>query len=310
MSAKKYRLVTRADFDGVVSGGLLYELHMIDKVVFAEPKDVQDGKIHITGDDIMTNLPYVEDAYLCFSHHHVEETRAGDKPNLIVDTDKPSASRVVYDHFGGKEAFPDIATELVDTVDRAYRADYTEEEVFAPDPWTLLNFILDPRTGLARFAEYNVSNEQFMKDMMVYCRHHPVEDILKIPDVEERLRVYEYNEEFFELQIKRCATTHGNLVVVDLRREEAFYPGNRFTVYASFPKCNISILILPHEEDEAKTVIATGKSILDRSSKTNVGALMHEYGGGGHMAAGSCRVANDDVNRVLEELIARINADG
>jgi nanoRNase/pAp phosphatase (c-di-AMP/oligoRNAs hydrolase) len=41
-----------------------------------------------------------------------------------------------------------------------------------------------------------------------------------------------------------------------------------------------------------------------------VGALMLEYGGGGHDAAGTCQVENEDAERVLGELIARINADG
>ncbi len=310
MSDKKYRLITRADFDGVVAGGLLIELDMVGDILFAEPKDMQDGKIAVTANDITTNLPYVEGVHLCFDHHLSETIRVGDKPNLIIDPDKPSAARVVYEYFGGKEAFPDVSTELMDAVDKADSADYSEEDILAPGPWTLLNFMLDPRTGLSRFAEFSISNEQLMKDMMVYCRHHPVEEILKIPDVEERLHVYELNEEFAELQIRRCATVHANLVIVDLRDEQVIYPGNRFTVYAAFPASNISIQVLPHGDDETVTVLATGKSILDRSSKTNIGALMLEYGGGGHDAAGTCRAPNADVDRVLGELIQRINAEG
>jgi len=310
MSDNKHRLVTRADFDGVVSGGLLIELDMIDDILFVEPKEMQDGKVAVTSNDITTNLPYVEDVHLCFDHHLSETIRVGEKPNLIIDPDKPSAARVVYEYFGGQEAFPQVSTELMEAVDKADSADYTEEDILAPGPWTLLNFILDPRTGLSRFADFSISNDQLMKDMMLYCRHHPVEEILKIPDVEERLHVYELNEEFFELQIRRCATVHDKLAVVDLRNEETFYPGNRFTVYATFPECNISIQILPLENDPSITVLATGKSILDRSSKTNIGALMLEYGGGGHDAAGTCRVANDDVDKVLQELTQRINADG
>lgn len=310
MSDNKYRLITRADFDGVVSGGLLIELDIIDDIVFAEPKDMQDGKVAVTSNDITTNLPYVEGVHLCFDHHLSETIRVGEKDNLIIDPDKPSAARVVYEHFGGREAFPDICEEMMAAVDQADSANYTEEDIFAPGPWTLLNFILDPRTGLSHFAEFTISNEQLMKDMMVYCRHHSVDEILKIPDVEERAHVYEFNEEFFELQIRRCATVHTKLVVVDLRNEEKFFPGNRFTVYATFPACNISIQILPFADDSAKTVLAVGKSILSRSSKTNIGALMLEYGGGGHNAAGTCRVPNEDVDRVLGELIQRINADG
>ncbi|MBC8445288.1 MAG: exopolyphosphatase, partial [Rhodospirillaceae bacterium] len=300
----------RADFDGVVSGGLLIEKDLIDEIFFAEPKDMQDGKIAVTSNDITTNLPYVEGVHMCFDHHLSETIRVGEKSNLIIDPDKPSAARVVYEHFGGAKTFPDVPEELMAAVDKADSADYTEEDIFAPGPWTLLNFILDPRTGLSRFAEFAISNEQMMKDMMLYCRHHPVEEILKIPDVEERVHVYEFNEEFFELQIRRCATLHSKLVVVDLRGEETVYPGNRFTVYATFPACNISIQVLPFKEDPSLTVLATGKSILNRTSKTNIGALMLEYGGGGHDAAGTCRIPNDDVDRVLQELVQRINADG
>ncbi|MBL6933712.1 MAG: exopolyphosphatase, partial [Rhodospirillales bacterium] len=302
MTEQKYRLITRADFDGVVSGGLLIELGLIDEILFAEPKDMQDGKIPVTSNDITTNLPFVEGVHLCFDHHLSEAVRVGEKPNLIFDASKPSAARVIYDHYGGKETFPNVPEYLMAAVDQADSANYTEEDIFAPGPWTLLNFILDPRTGLSRFAEFAISNEQLMRDMMLYCRHHPVEEILKIPDVEERVRIYEFNEEFFELQLRRCATTYDKLVVVDLRSEDTIYPGNRFTVYATFPSCNISIQVLPFRENPSLTVLATGKSILDRSSKTNIGALMLEYGGGGHDAAGTCRVPNEDVDRVLAEL--------
>ena len=310
MTDKKYRLITRADFDGVVSGGLLTELDMIDDVLFAEPKDMQDGKIDVTANDITTNLPYVEGVHLCFDHHLSETIRVGDKSNLIIDPNQPSAAHVVYEHFGGLDTFPDVPEDLMAAVDQADSADYTEEDIFAPGPWTLLNFVLDPRTGLSRFAEFAIPNDQLMKDMMLYCRHHPVEEILKIPDVEERVHVYEFNEEFFELQIRRCAAVHTKLVIVDLRNEETIYPGNRFTVYAAFPACNISIQVLPFADDPSLTVLATGKSILDRTSKTNIGSLMLEYGGGGHDAAGTCRVPNADVDRVLGELTQRINADG
>jgi len=310
MTTNKYRLITRADFDGVVSGGLLLELDMINEILFVEPKDMQDGKVPVTSNDITTNLPYVEGIHLCFDHHLSETIRVGERDNLIIDPDKPSAARVVYEHFGGAETFPNVPADLLEAVDQAHSANYTEEDIFAPGPWTLLNFILDPRTGLSRFTDFAISNDQLMKDMMIYTRHHPVEDILEIPDVDERRRGYEYNEEFAELQIRRCAKVYTKLVIVDLRDEETIYPGNRFTVYAAFPACNISIQVLPYADDDSLTVLAVGKSILNRISKTNIGELMLEYGGGGHAAAGTCRIANEDVDRVLKELVQRINTDG
>ena len=58
------------------------------------------------------------------------------------------------------------------------------------------------------------------------------------------------------------------------------------------------------------TVFAIGKSIFDRGSKTHIGNLCLEYGGGGHDAAGTCQVENEKADEVLGELIKRINADG
>lgn len=306
---KKYRLVTRADFDGVVAGGLMIEMGLIDDVVFAEPKEMQDGLVKITSNDITTNLPYVEGVHLCFDHHVSETERVGDRDNHIIDPNAPSAARVVYNHFGGKEAFPSIPDELMDAVDKADSAQYSEEDILAPEPWTLLNYILDPRTGLSRYEHFEISHEQLMKDMMVYVRHHPVDEILTIPDVEERTHLYLEHEEKFELQLRDCSTVHGRTVVVDLRNEEQIFAGNRFTIYAIYPACNVSIQ-LTKTPDGAKTIMAVGKSILDRSNTANIGSIMLEYGGGGHANAGTCQIESDRAEEVLQQLIQRLNDKG
>ena len=303
---KKYRLVTRADFDGVVAGGLLIELGLIDDVVFAEPKAMQDGLVKITSNDITTNLPYVEGVHLCFDHHVSETERVGKRDNHIIEADAPSAARVVYNYFGGKDKFPAIPDELMDAVDRADSAQFTEEDILAPEPWTLLNFILDPRTGLSRFEHFEISHEQLMKDMMVYVRHHPVEEILAIPDVEERTHLYLEHEEKFELQLRDCAKLHNNVVVVDLRREETIFAGNRFTIYAIFPSCNVSIQ-MTNTPDGKKTIMAVGKSILNRTNTVNIGSVLLEYGGGGHANAGTCQIETDRADTVLQELVDRLS---
>jgi hypothetical protein len=309
MPAKKYRLITRADFDGVVSGALLYELEMIGDVAFSEPGAMQHGHVGVTNEDITVNLPYVDTVYLSLDHHASEIERVGDRDNLVNDPSAPSAARVVYNYFGGAEVFSAISTEMLDAVDQADSAQYTEEDIFAPGPWAMLNFIMDPRTGLSRFPEFTIPHDQFLKDMMLYCRHHPVEEILKIPDVAERVHLYMTHEERFELQIRRCSKVYTKLAVVDLRNEPMIYAGNRFTTYAVFPACNISIQVLP-DSGTGLTTFAVGKSILSRTSKTNVGQLMLEYGGGGHEAVGTCRVKDEEADRVLEALIQRITQDG
>ena len=310
MSQGKFRLVTRSDFDGLVCAVLLKELDLIDDIKFVHPKDMQDGKIDITGRDITTNLPYVAAAHLSFDHHESETIRnTGERPNHIISAHAPSAARVVYDYYGGAKAFPNITDDMMAAVDKADSAQFSHDEILNPKDWVLLNYLMDSRTGLGRFREFRVSNYQLMMDLIEYCRSHGIEDILRLPDVVERVELYLDHATRARAQIERCATVHGNLVVLDLRNEETIFAANRFMIYALYPQCNISIHAMWGVQKQ-NTVFATGKSILDRSSQTNVGELMLKYGGGGHNAAGTCQVDNDQAQTVLDALIQQINQDG
>lgn len=306
----KYRLVTRSDFDGLVCAVLLKELDLIDDILFVHPKDMQDGKIAITPQDITTNLPYVPEAHLVFDHHESETVRnQGERTNHIIEAHAPSAARVVYNYYGGKDRFPRVSEEMMKAVDQADSAQYSKEDILEPQNWVLLNYLMDSRTGLGRFREFRISNYTLMMHLIDYCRDHSIEEILNLPDVQERVDLYFEHAVRAREQIMRCATQHNNLVVLDLRQEDTIWAVNRFMIYALFPTANISIHVMWGVQKQ-NTVFATGKSILDRSSKTHVGNLMLEYAGGGHAAAGTCQIANDQAAAVLEQLIARITAEG
>lgn len=307
--ANKYRLVTRSDFDGLVCAVLLKKLDLIDDIKFVHPKDMQDGKVPITDRDISTNLPYVEGVHLAFDHHSSETIRVGTRDNHIIDAGAASAARVVYRHYGGAERFPDVPADMMDAVDKADSAQFSREEILNPGGWVLLNYLMDARTGLGRFRDFRISNYDLMMQLIDACIRHPVDDILGMPDVKERVDLYLEHQPRFREQIARRATVHGNLVVLDLRDEDPIYAGNRFLIYALYPQCNISIHVMWGLRKQ-NIVFATGKSILDRSSRTNIGELMLAYGGGGHTAAGTCQIESDKAEAVLKELIARINADG
>jgi nanoRNase/pAp phosphatase (c-di-AMP/oligoRNAs hydrolase) len=311
MSAtEKYRLVTRSDFDGLVCAVLLKELDMIDEIKFVHPKDMQDGKIAITNKDITTNLPYVDGAHLVFDHHFSETLRHHKiKRNHIIDPYADSAARVLYKYYGGQEKFPQISNSMMEAVDKSDSARFNKEEVLHPQKWVLLNFIMDARTGLGRFKEFTVSNYQLMMELIDYCKNHTIDEILQLPDVKERVDLYFDQEQKFKDQIQRCAQVYDNLVVLDLRNETVIYAGNRFVIYALFPECNISIHALWGLKQQ-NTVFAVGKSIFNKTSKTNIGKFMLRYGGGGHLNAGTCQIENDRASKVLKELIAQINQDG
>ncbi len=311
MQEKKFRLVTRSDFDGLVCAVLLKELDLIDEIKFVHPKDMQDGKITITDRDITTNLPYVAGAHLVFDHHSSETIRNGENrsDNHIIDADAPSAARVVFDHYGGSKTFLRISPDMMEAVDKADSAQFSRDEILDPKGWVLLNYLMDARTGLGRFRDFRISNYTLMMDLIEYCATHGINDILGLPDVKERVELYLEQADKAREQIERCSTLRGNLVVLDLRDEETIWATNRFMIYALFSTANISIHVLWGVQ-KSNTVFATGKSILDRGSRTNVGELMLRYGGGGHHAAGTCQVGNEDASRVLAELVSRINADG
>jgi len=197
----------------------------------------------------------------------------------------------------------------LDTVDQADSAQYSEEDILAPEKWTLLNFIVDPRTGLEGISGFSIPHNALLYKLMTYCRHNPIEEILGLPDVVERVNAYQYQNEFSESQLVRCSNVHGNLVVADLREEDPIYTCNRFLIYALNPECNISMHLMPGTE-EGTTTISVGKSILDRSSKANIGSLLLEFGGIDHKVAGGCKVKNEDAEAVVGQLIERITADG
>lgn len=306
----KYRLVTRSDFDGLVCAVLLKELNLIDDILFVHPKDMQDGKIAITARDITTNLPYVPGARLVFDHHASEaERNRGERANHIIDAHAPSAARVVFNHFGGKAVFPRVSDEMMAAVDKADSARFTREDILDPQGWVLLNYLMDSRTGLGRFREFRVSNYQLMMNLIDACRDHDIVQILRMPDVRERVDLYRDHAARAPRQIMRCARQHGKLAVLDLRREETLWATNRFMIYALFPSANVSMHVLWGLKQQ-NTVFAVGKSVLDRSSKIDIGHLMLQYGGGGHEAAGTCQIANEQAEQVLAELIARIGQDG
>ena len=307
---QRFRLVTRSDFDGLVCAALLKELDMLGEIKFVHPKDMQDGKIEVSENDITTNVPYVPGVHLAFDHHLSETKRVGDRPkNHIIDPNAPSAARVVYDHFGGKEKFPRISDEMMREVDKADAARFSREEILKPSGWVLMNFIMDPRTGLGRFREFRISNYQLMMELIDACLTKSVTEILAMPDVKERVDLYMKHQPEAQDQLLCCSKVHKNLVVFDLREQQVIHPANRFLIYALFPKTNISMHVIWGLKKQ-NVAFAIGKSILDRSSKTSVGDLCLKYGGGGHAAAGTCQVAVEDADRVQAELIEQITTDG
>jgi nanoRNase/pAp phosphatase (c-di-AMP/oligoRNAs hydrolase) len=306
-TATRHRLVTRSDFDGLVCAALLKRLGMLEDILFVHPKDMQDGKVELRSSDITTNLPYQPGVHLAFDHHDSEVERVTDSPeNHVIVAGADSAARVVYEYFGGREEFGgDPWDEILDAVDKADAAKFSESEILDPNGWILLSFLMDPRTGLGRFRDFRISNYQLMMQLIDECTEKSVGEILDTSDVAERVTLYREHSLQAVRQIRARSTLHGDVVVLDLREEEVIHPTNRFMIYALFPQARVSVHVMWGLKQQ-NTVFAVGKSIIDRTSPADVGTLMLAYGGGGHEAAGTCQVANDDAERLLPEIVAQL----
>jgi nanoRNase/pAp phosphatase (c-di-AMP/oligoRNAs hydrolase) len=303
------RLVTRSDFDGLVCAMLLKELDIIDEIKFVHPKDVQDGKVDITENDITTNLPFDKRVGLAFDHHESELLR--NKPEdyegkYIIDGDAKSAARVVYDYYGGAKTFTRVSEEIMTAVDKGDSADFTVDEILDPKDWVLMNFLMDARTGLGRFHDFRISNYALMMELIDFCVDHSIEEVLALPDVKERVDLYFEQQELFKKQLQQITRIVGKVAVIDLRDLETIYAGNRFMVYAMWPETELSVHVAWGFRKQ-NTAVMIGKSIVNRSSDFNIGELCLSYGGGGHANAGTCQLENDVIDAELPVILDKLN---
>ena len=305
----KKRLVTRSDFDGLVCAMLLKELDLIEEIKFVHPKDVQDGKVELSENDITTNLPFDKRVGLAFDHHESELIRNKKEEyegKYIIDGDAKSAARVVYDYYGGAKTFTRVSEEIMWAVDKGDSADFTEDEILHPTDWVLMNFLMDARTGLGRFHDFRISNYALMMELIDYCVDHDIKQVLELPDVKERVDMYFDQQEKFIAQLKEVTTIHDKVAVIDLRELETIYTGNRFMVYALWPEVEVSVHVAWGFRKQ-NTAVMIGRSIINKSSTVDIGELCLSYGGGGHRKAGTCQLDNDKVDGELPNIIEKLN---
>lgn len=299
------RLITRSDFDGLVCGTLLKEMGIVDSWKFAHPKDLQDGLIEVNENDVLANVPYVDGCGLWFDHHSSEFERlqlAGKyKGESRV---APSCARIIYEYYGGKERFPRFG-EMMEAVDKVDSGNLTADEILNPKDWIFVGFIMDPRTGLGRFRNFRISNYQLMEELMDCCRTMTTGEILSLDDVKERIEVYNEQAELFKEMVLKYTRIEKDVIITDLRGVETIYSGNRFMIYSLYPEQNISVWIVNGKGGNGCSC-AVGHSILNRSSKVDVGSLMLKYGGGGHRVVGTCQFGNGDMDEKIPLLIKDI----
>jgi oligoribonuclease NrnB/cAMP/cGMP phosphodiesterase (DHH superfamily) len=294
------RIITRGDFDGLVCAVLLSDVEKIKDILFVHPQAIQKREVEIKSDDIIVNLPYHPDCAIWFDHH-ISESGHGSKPDSFQGKYglAPSCARLIYDYY----ADPSWKKYegLMEAVDRIDSAQLTLNDILRPEGWVRLSCTVDPRTGFAPSREYFMS-------LIEWIRELPLEKIMAEDEVKNRAR------EFFKVQgefhdgLIKCTRQDGYVVVTDFRKLPSTPIGSRFLVYALFPTAHSSARAFWTDSSRKKVTIAVGHSIINRTCKVDVGALMAEYGGGGHKGAGSCRVAVEEADDVVHAIVEKLNA--
>lgn len=305
------RLVTRSDFDGLACGALLLEAGVIDHWQFAHPKDLQDGLVEINENDCLANVPYVPGCGLWFDHHSSEHERLELEGKYKGESRiTPSCARIIYEYYGGKDRFPNY-DDIMEAVDKVDSGNLTIDEVLNPTGWILVGFLMDPRTGLGRWRQFTISNYQLMEKLMVACKDKSTEEILAMPDVKERIEVYNEQTEKFKEMVAAHTEVKGNVIISDLRGVDPIYTGNRFLIYSLYPEQNISAWIVNGKGGKGCSA-AVGYSILNKTCTVDVGSLMLKYNGGGHKKVGTCQFSDEimatDLPKMLDELCGMANA--
>jgi nanoRNase/pAp phosphatase (c-di-AMP/oligoRNAs hydrolase) len=216
----------------------------------------------------------------------------------------PSCARIIYEYYGGKEKFPQF-DDMMEAVDKVDSGNLTIDEIQNPQGWILIGFLMDPRTGLGRFRNFTISNYQLMEKLLVACATMTTEEILAMPDIQERIELYNEQTAKFKEMVLAHTRVDGNLIVSDLRGVDPIYTGNRFMIYSMYPEQNISAWIVSGRGGQGCSA-AVGYSILNRTATLDVGSLMLKYGGGGHKKVGTCQFSNENMEEGLSAMLAEL----
>jgi hypothetical protein len=294
------RLITRGDLDGLACALLLQEVEQIDSVELAHPKDVQDGKVDITANDILANLPHDPRVGIWFDHHASEAKEAVGGSFKGAYAQAPSAARVIANHYKSRKF--ERYEDLLEETDRLDAAQLALDDVLRPQGWILVGYTLDPRTGLGAFKDY-------FQRLMALSRTKSVDGVLSDPEVRERVLKVRRDDEDFRAMVQLFSRVEGNVIVTDLRGQHNLPAGNRFLIYTLYPEANVWVRIADGKAGEF-IAVQVGHSIFNRRCKTHIGNLMHEYGGGGHRGAGTCQPALTDAERVIAEIVDTLKRNG
>ncbi|MFH1983347.1 MAG: exopolyphosphatase [Pseudomonadota bacterium] len=287
------RIVSRPDFDGIVCAVLLFEALDIQKPVFwVEPGDLQNGRIAIKAGDVIANLPYHPSCRMWFDHH------ISNRPDTAFDgafAIKPSAARVIYDHFS--ERLHPRFDALVSAADKIDAAALNQEEVLHPERFPI---VLVSMTVTGQDTE----GAPYWDHLVTLLRRHAIPAVHNDPWVADRCQRATQQNEAYQKLLATHTRVDGHVSIIDFRNRTPAPIGNRFLVYCLFPETIVNVKIRRDDAQPDRLIVSVGHSIFNRQCRVNVGRLMQRFQGGGHRGAGACNFQESREKDILPEIIS------
>lgn len=292
-------LITHTDFDGIASAVLVSSVEPVSEIRFAEPSELQKGRVRVPSGSIISDLPFHSKCGKWFDHH------ASVKPNRQFEgsfrPEAKSCARVIYEYYDNpflEEKF----SEMADAADKIDAADYSKKEILSPQGFYLLSLTLEGSLSASDGRGYRLLLIELLKRL-------PLEKILEMPRVKKRAEAALESLEKMKKLLPTVTKMVGKVAVVDYRTKPELGKGSagRFLVYLQHPECVASVRLRLSKAGNVD--IGVGQNIFSRELETDLGKLCAEFGGGGHEGAAGCQVREEEAEQVLKKIVETINEE-
>ena len=286
------RIVTRPDFDGVVCAALLRDA--IDAelpILWAEPGDMQQGRVDVQPGDIVANLPFHESCAMWFDHHF---SNTAGRPFEGLFELAPSAAGLVQRYFADR--LTRDFDHLVRETDKIDSAALSEDEVQFPEkyPYVLLSMTVSGR---------HPADEAYWNRLVSLLLAGTMDDVMADAEVRRRCAQVVDDNRRYRDHLRQCTTVKGVVAVTDFRSLKETPQGNRFLVYSMYPETVVQMKIRRADRDPERIIVSVGHSIFNRNCEVNVGALLARHQGGGHPGAGSCSLPAEQSDAAIAAIL-------
>lgn len=278
----------RSDLDSLLCCAALKDAGVAGGVEFVNPLDVCSGSVRLPAHAWAVNLPGAD------AERRIDRNSwPGPFPGCGASTALESLLNRL-DQDAVKKKYRTWLGPLVQWNQRSY----SKAELTDPKGEHLLAVICDPAAGLGRNHDFIVSNYFFLLDMAEHLREHTAEEILRLPDVQERVDLLRHKRSLYEDQARRTIVHKHGVLIQDLREETVLYPGHPLTRFADLPKARIGVVI--GWDKQKRRIAVTLTAGLKRGPEPHLGRLLHPFGGGGDNWQGIVQVEPDMLPAVLE----------